>query len=103
MIYFSADSLLPSDEAVQFYTGFTNRGVYEQVFQYISSKADKMHYWCGEGKDYNKTKTNKEKQRSTSKEVESLGVPVRLKVGLFTHMTLKNKRKTVKRHNSFCL
>ena len=44
MLSFSADSLLPSDEVVQFYTGFTNRGLYEQVFQYISSKADKMHY-----------------------------------------------------------
>ena len=52
MVSFSADSLLPSDEAVQFYIGFTNRGVYEQVFQYISSKADKRHYWCGEGKDH---------------------------------------------------
>ena len=85
ILSFSADSLLPSDEAVQFYTGFTNRRVYEQVFQYIASKAENMHYWRGEGKDYDKAKTNKGKQRSTSKEVEFLGVLVRLKVGLFTH------------------
>ena len=76
---------IPSDEGVQFYTGFTNRGLYEQVFQYISSKADKMHYWCGEGKDYNKAETNKGEQRSRSKEVEFLAVLVRLKVGLYTH------------------
>ena len=82
ILSFSADSLLPSDEAVQFYTGFTNRRVYEQVFQYIASKAENMHYWRGEGKDYDKVKTNKGKQRSTSKEVEFLGVLVHLKVGL---------------------
>ena len=59
ILSFSADSLLPSDEAVQFYTGFTNRRVYEQVFQYIASKAENMHYWRGESKDYDKAKTNK--------------------------------------------
>ena len=66
MLSFSADSLLPSDEAVQFNTGFTNRGVYEQVFQYISSKADKMHYWCGEAKDYNEAQTTGNSEAQTT-------------------------------------
>ena len=61
--------------------------VHKQVFQYISFKADKMHYWCGEAKDCNDATTNYGTQRSSSKEADFLGVLVRLKVGLFTQDT----------------
>ena len=44
---FNPDGLLPTDDAVQFYTCFPNRVAYEHVFHYFSSKAEKMHYWDG--------------------------------------------------------
>ena len=58
---FNPDALLPKDDAVHFYTGFP-----------FSSKAEKMHYWDGGDKDYNKPKTKTGKQRSLSSEVDFL-------------------------------
>jgi len=82
---FSPDALLPTDEAVRFYTGLMDKATFDHVLQYLSPKAEKMHYWREKGKDYNKAKVKTGKQRGTTIAVEFLAVMVRLKVGLLTH------------------
>ena len=67
---FQPETVLDTDEAVRFYTGFKNKNTYSAVFKYLAPKVARMHYWSGEETNYNRPKTNRGKKRKLSTETE---------------------------------
>lgn len=44
---YSLDKIKDDNKAMLFYTGFSNYGIFESVFGYLQSKAEKLQYWRG--------------------------------------------------------
>lgn len=44
---FSLDKIKDDNDAMSFYTGFQNYGVFNSVFEYLEGKASRLQYWRG--------------------------------------------------------
>ncbi|XP_033726625.1 uncharacterized protein LOC117341433 [Pecten maximus] len=85
---FSYEKIKEDSKAMQFYTGFQNKGIFESVFLYLEKKAEKLQYWRGqsevsETKLYQSKGSKPGQKRKLSLKEEFFIVLLRLKVGLF--------------------
>lgn len=85
---FSLDKIKDDNKAMLFYTGFSNYGIFESVFGYLESKAEKLQYWRGksevtDSKSYQNQGSKPGQKRKITLKDEFFIVLVRLKVGLF--------------------
>lgn len=79
---------IKDDKAMPFYTGFSNYGIFESVFGYLESKAEKLQYWRGkskvtDSKSYQNQGSKPGLKRKITLKDEFFIVLVTLKVGLF--------------------
>ncbi|XP_069109721.1 uncharacterized protein [Argopecten irradians] len=87
---FGLHKIKDDPNAMQFYTGFQNYGVFQSVFEYLEPKAKNLQYWRGTGetsepKLYQTHGGKPGRKRKLSLQDEFFMVLIRLKVGLFVH------------------
>ncbi|KAK3089662.1 hypothetical protein FSP39_005462 [Pinctada imbricata] len=86
---FGVNKIKDDNDAMLFYTGFQNYGVFRSVFEYLESKAENLQYWRGksEESDHKSYQTNPGSKpgpnRKLDLEEEFFMVLVRMRVGLF--------------------
>ncbi|XP_045200154.2 uncharacterized protein LOC123554226 isoform X2 [Mercenaria mercenaria] len=85
---FSIEKIRHDNDAMSFYTGFQNYGVFIAVYEYLENKAARLQYWRGQSeqtdnKQYQIQGGKPGKKRKLSLKDEFFMVLIRLKVGLF--------------------
>ncbi|CAC5406095.1 unnamed protein product [Mytilus coruscus] len=86
---FTLDKTKDDNDAISFYTGFQNYGMFNSVFNYLEVKASRLQYWRGQSdtnsdfKQYQTRGKRPEPKRKLTLEEEFFMVLMRLKFGLF--------------------
>lgn len=86
---FTLDKIKDDNDAISFYTGFQNYGVFNSLFNYLEVKASRLQYWRGQSdtnSDFKQYQTRGKRpgpKRKLTLVEEFFMVLMRLKVGLF--------------------